>query len=139
MKVDMSPAGITARLHEMDDLWVLSGKLMNAGSVFTNKPRVATRGLEIYDSIRQVLLCDWDPFVIGNDENRRNEYDICIAPLYRVLVGTRSKEELIQYLQLTERDEFGVGPSSTEELSPVAEKLLSLDVALNVDSNKPQL
>lgn len=133
MKVDMSPAGITARLHEMDDLWELSGKLMNAGR--SNRP-VATRGLQIYDSIREILVRDWDPFVIGNDENRRNDYDECIAPIYRILVGTRSKEELIEYLQLTERDEFGVGPFSAEELSPVVEKLLSLNVALEVDTNK---
>jgi hypothetical protein len=117
----------------MDDLWLLSVKLVNAGKAIprTNRP-TATWALEIYDSIRQVLIRDWDPLVIKNHKDRRNDYDECIAPLYRILLGTRSKDELIECLQRSERDEFGVGPYSREFLFPVAEKLLSLNVDLNV-------
>ena len=61
MKVDMSPSGVTARLREMGDLWLLSVKLMNAGKQIERSPRkTARRALEIYDSIRTVLVEDWD-------------------------------------------------------------------------------
>ncbi|MGB7209445.1 MAG: hypothetical protein WBD27_12345 [Pyrinomonadaceae bacterium] len=33
MKVDMSPDAVTARLRTMDDLWLLSVKLMNSKKV----------------------------------------------------------------------------------------------------------
>ena len=109
MKVDMSPAGITARLHEMDDLWVLSGKLVNAGKgIPVAKRRVATRGLEIFDSIRQVLLRDWDPIGIRGNDGLRDEYDAYIAPIYRILVGSRSRDELIGCLQRLEEEEIGI-------------------------------
>ncbi len=37
MKVDMSPEAVTQRLRTMDDLWLLSVKLMNAKKVKTTK------------------------------------------------------------------------------------------------------
>jgi hypothetical protein len=136
MKVDMSPAGITARLHEMDDLWVLSGMLMNAcKGIPRTKRRVATRGLEIYDSIRQVLLRDWDPIGIRDNGELSDEYDAYIAPVYRVLVGSRSRDELIGCLQRMEEEEIGVGPAEVEGLGSVAEKLLSLDVTFGASGD----
>jgi len=37
MKVDMSPKAITERLKTLDDLWLLSVKLMNSKKVETAK------------------------------------------------------------------------------------------------------
>lgn len=37
MKVDMSPKAVKARLQEMDDLWLLSVKLMNSKKIKTAK------------------------------------------------------------------------------------------------------
>ena len=136
MRVDMSQAAVTARLREMDDLWFLSGGLVNAGKAIPKSSRrTATKALEIYDSIRQVLIRDWDPLVVKNHKDRSNDYDECIAPLYRILVGTRSKDELVECLQRIERDEFGVGPYTVDRLFPVVEKLLSLSVSLNIDTD----
>ena len=39
MKVDMSPEAVTRRLKLMDELWVLSMKLMNAGKKLRDKDR----------------------------------------------------------------------------------------------------
>ncbi len=33
MKVDMSPEAVTARLRELDELWLLSVKLMNSKKI----------------------------------------------------------------------------------------------------------
>lgn len=37
MKVDMSPKAVTARLKTMDELWLLSAKLMNSKKLKTAK------------------------------------------------------------------------------------------------------
>jgi hypothetical protein len=87
------------------------------------------RAAEIQDSIRQILRHDWNP--IGFDEHLpQGEYDSYIAPVYRVLVGSRSEQELIELLFRTEWDIIGLPCKSPEQLRPVARKLLELDVRL---------
>ncbi len=39
MKVDMSPEAVTARLRELDELWLLSVKLMNSKKLKTAKEK----------------------------------------------------------------------------------------------------
>lgn len=132
MKVDMSPEAIGARLRAMDDLWLLSVKLMNSKP--TDGGRASSgnsRALAIQDSIRQVLLHDWDPIGIRCDSNVGDEYDAYIAPIYRILVGTRSESDLIECLRRIEREEIGVEPSEAESLIPVVHKLLALKVTLD--------
>jgi hypothetical protein len=133
MSVDMSASGITGRLREMDDLWLLSVKLMNAGKALPKAGSpIARRALEVYDSIRQVLLKDWDPIGIGMD-GAPSEYDAYIAPVYRILVGTRSESDLIDCLRRIERNEIGVEPADSDRLLPVTQKLLALSVNLEAD------
>ncbi len=87
------------------------------------------RAAEIQDSIRQILRHDWNP--IGFDEVLpEDEYDSYIAPVYRILAGSRSEQELIEFLFRTERDTIGVPCESPEQLRPVARRLLELDVSL---------
>jgi hypothetical protein len=87
---------------------------------------------EIQDSIRQILLHDWDPIGTGNI-GPDDEYDSYIAPVYQILIGSRSEDELVNYLFVTARDRIGVACETTEhfeQLRPVARKLLALDVRL---------
>jgi hypothetical protein len=81
------------------------------------------RAAEIQDSIRQILLHDWDPFYVNKNPNLEDEYDYCITPVYRILVGSRSEEELIDFLFLEKQ-------GSREALRPIAKKLLALNVKL---------
>lgn len=135
MKVDMSRSGITARLREMDDLWLLSVKLMSADRKSAkSRSRTASRALEIYDSIRTVLVRDWDPIGIVNEADLHDEYDAYIAPVYRILVGTRSESDLVECLRKIERDEIGIGQTDANRLLPVARRLLSLPMDLNPES-----
>jgi hypothetical protein len=39
MKVDMSPKAVTERLREMNELWLLSVKLMNSKKIKTAKEK----------------------------------------------------------------------------------------------------
>ena len=87
----------------------------------------ANRAREIQESIRQLLYRDWNP--IGFDVPE-DEYDSYIAPVYRVLTGSRSEEELIELLFRIEQDIIGLPCKSPEQLRPVAEKLLELNVGL---------
>jgi len=84
--------------------------------------------VEIQDSIRQILYHDWNP--IGFSDLPADEYDSYIAPVYRILAGSRSEQELVDFLFRTERDTIGVSCESPEQLRPVARRLLELDVSL---------
>ncbi len=88
-----------------------------------------SRAAKIQDSIRQVLRRDWNPIGVG-DEWPEDEYDSYIAPVYRILAGSRSEQEMIECLFMVERDIFGSPCASAEQLRPVARRLLELDVSL---------
>jgi hypothetical protein len=133
MRVDMSTEAIGARLRAMDELWLLSVKLMNSRPVVGDDLASSRRSqsLEIHDSIRKVLYNDWDPLGINDHPSTQDEYDAYIAPVYRVLVGNRSAEELVKILTRIERDEIGVPAGGVEKLNLVAHKLLKLKVTLD--------
>lgn len=130
MKVDMSPAAVSGRLSTMGDLWELSIKLMRS-EVAGGKSSKTSGAFAIQESIRQVLLERWDPIGIAEFTGCRDEYDSYIAPLYRILVGSRLENDLIESLRRIEKEEFGVGPSDARLLRPVAVELLQLKVSLN--------
>jgi hypothetical protein len=131
MKVDMSPEGVANRLRAMGELWELSVVLM-ASTPVDSKGRSGQRlrALEIQDSIRQVFLRDWDPIGIGDVPDCADEYDSYISPVYRVLAGTRSTDDLVKCLLRIEREEMEIGPTELGDLHSVAQKLLELEVKL---------
>jgi len=88
------------------------------------------RAAEIQDSIRQVFFRDWDPIGVNDNPKLSDEYDSYIAPVYRILTGSRSEDDLIECLYRTENDQIGTGCESPEQLRPVARKLLALDLTL---------
>ena len=87
-----------------------------------------TRAAEIMDSIRKILYHDWNP--IGVPDLPKDEYDSYIAPVYRVLAGSRSEQELVECLFRMARDVIGMSCESPEQFRPVARQLLAVDVRL---------
>lgn len=90
------------------------------------------RAAEIQNSIRQILYHDWDPIGVAG-EAPEDEYDAYIAPIYRILVGSRSEQELCEFLFRTARDTIGMANDIVEHFElgrPIARKLLELDVKL---------
>jgi hypothetical protein len=87
------------------------------------------RAAEIQDSIRQILFYGWDPIGV-RDFGHLDEYDSYIASIYRILASSRSEEELIKFLDWTERNTVGMPNNSREKLRPIAKKLLALNVKL---------
>ena len=88
------------------------------------------RASEIQDSIRQILLHDWAPIGFGVPDD---EYDSYIAPVYRILAGSRSEQELCEFLFHTASVIMGLGSGTNEDFElerPIVRKLLELDVRL---------
>ena len=84
----------------------------------------------IQGSIRQVLRDDWNPIGFPVPED---EYDAYISPVYGILVGSRSEQELCDFLFRTARDTIGIAQDSVEHFELgrlIARKLLELDVRL---------
>lgn len=134
MSVDMSPAAVSGRLRMMGELWELSVKLMNSKPA-DGRTRTKSRSeaLEIRDSIRQVLLQDWDPVGVNDIPECVDEYDSYIARVYRILVGSRSVADLVDLLKRIAVEEMAVSSGGTEKLKSVAAKLLTLKVRLEQD------
>ena len=129
MKVDMTPQAVGQRLRTMNELWLLSAKLMNSKRVKGNgKASRKRRALEVQDSIRQVLFYDWDPIGVSDQPNLVDEYDPYIGPVYRMLTENPSEYAIAHLLNQIERNDIGVEPASTESLIPIARKLLRLDL-----------
>ena len=87
------------------------------------------RAVEIQNSIRQILFREWEPIGLS-DYGPKDEYDSYIAPVYRILAGSRSEVELIDFLHRTESKTIGMPGGQRETLGQVARKLLALDVRL---------
>jgi hypothetical protein len=87
------------------------------------------RAAQIQSEIRHVLFYEWDP--IGVSEfGPDDEYDSYIGPVYRILAGSRSEDELIELLWHTERKTIGLTSGPRERLPLIAHKLLTIDVGL---------
>lgn len=85
------------------------------------------RWREIEDSIRQVLVQDWDPIGVG--DRSPDEYDGYIQPIYWMLMKSRSEDEIAKFLRKTKTKDMGMfdwfGGSHHRK---IAQKLLGLDV-----------
>ena len=91
------------------------------------------KAVEIQDSIRKILLQDWDPLQVHEIPQCQDEYDSYIGGVYRILAGSRSEQQLADYLLKIGHEIMGaplpVGASS-DRLRPLARKFLDLDVRL---------
>ena len=88
------------------------------------------RPADIQTSIREILQNDWNPggFEDLLPEDVQAHY---ILPILRILVGSRSEEELLVFLHRTGAGFGGVAPENSaddERLRPIAQKLLKLKV-----------
>jgi len=129
MMVDMSPRAVTERLRLMDELWELSVKLMNSKVILGHvSPSKNERSLDVEAAIRKVLFFDWDPIGVATLGAPDDEYDSYIAPIYKILVETRSEDEIVKRLYQLEHDSMGISRNDPAVLKPVARKLLELDV-----------
>ena len=88
------------------------------------------RAKEIQESIRRVLLDSWDPLQVSGEPSLRDEYDACIAGVYRLLVVGAPPERVAQHLREIADEWFGPAVGAGDADLRVARELCSLDVRL---------
>ena len=90
-------------------------------------PARRSRPVDIQTSIREILRNDWNPsgFEDLMPEDIQTHY---IMPILRILAGSRSEDELLDFLHRTGSGFGGIGPESDDSahLRPIAQKLLKL-------------
>lgn len=128
-KTDMSREAVTHRLRQMEGLWLL-GKALGKVKVVSKGSEKRNRGLEIQDAIRRILFTQWNPISL-TDEDPVDEFDRYIAPLYRILVTTRDRDQIIDTLARIERDEFRITIPDLNRLGSIATALLELKATIN--------
>ena len=87
------------------------------------------RAREIQDSIREVLIREWDPIHIQDVPEAQDEYDAYVGGVYRLLASGASEFAIAAHLASVERDSMGFS-TSAEALLPVARRLKQLDMRL---------
>ena len=87
------------------------------------------KALEIQQSIRQILVYDWDPIGINAANPDDDEYDSYIGEIYRLLKSGASEYQIIERLYQFEISSMGLN-GNRERLKSVAEKLIKLNVSL---------
>ena len=91
------------------------------------------RAREVMDGIRHILFQDWDPLGVNDNQELSDEYDSCIAPVYRLLVDRASARAIVNCLFKLEHD-LDMPAKSKEHLLPIAHKLLALNVKVGADA-----
>jgi hypothetical protein len=93
-------------------------------------PNESQRGKEVMQAIRDALMRHWDPIGVADVPEAADEYDSYIGPVYRILTGTRSADELIECLYRIETEAMELNAGSREHLREVAGMLLTIDVRI---------
>ena len=89
-----------------------------------------SRARQIQESIREILLHDWDPIGVQDVPQAHDEYDSYIGGVYRLLAQGANEGEIIEHLWRIENDTIGLPTLDKTKLAPVARKLRALDVKL---------
>ena len=82
--------------------------------------------LAVRDTVRQVLLDDWDPHNAARSPAAHGTYDGYIDPLLDLLRGGAGEDEVVEFLHERERESMCFPSLGTQRLRPVARKLLAL-------------
>lgn len=85
-----------------------------------------TRAAQRCFAIHEILLRDWDPIGVREIPEAQDEYDGYIAGVYRLVVGSASKANIVDHLRHTEKVNMGLPATDNTRLATVAEKLLKL-------------
>ncbi|MDQ3255459.1 MAG: hypothetical protein M3R15_16440 [Acidobacteriota bacterium] len=84
---------------------------------------------EIQETIKQVLLHEWDPIGVSDIPEAQDEYDSYVGGIYRLLASGASEYQIIERLYNIETVSMGL-PGNRAGLKNVAEKLANLVVSL---------
>ena len=78
------------------------------------------------DSLRRVLLNDWDPHDAARNEAAHGTYDHYIEPLRDLIASGGTEDQIVEFLHERERETMCFPSLGTQRLRRVARKLLQL-------------
>ncbi|MGH6811918.1 MAG: hypothetical protein ACREDM_06060 [Methylocella sp.] len=81
------------------------------------------RNSEKSQSVRTVLLREWDPLIVGDNPHLSDEYDDYIPAIVRLLESHCTAEQLERHLTWIEMHDMGL-PQLSGGISQAAKKLL---------------
>lgn len=81
------------------------------------------------DSIRKVLLNDWDPHNAAPNEAAHGTYDQYIEPLWALIERGGDESALVEFLHEREQETMCFPSLGRQRLRRVAQRLLSLQQA----------
>jgi hypothetical protein len=87
------------------------------------------RARAVQESIREILLREWDPIGVRDIPEAQDEYDGYVGGVYRLLANGASVEEIAAHLASIQRDSMGIS-SDAATLVPVARRLRNADIHL---------
>ena len=61
-----------------------------------------------HESIRRILLHEWDPIGVSRVEEAQDEYDAYVGEIYRMLITRKSEKEISDYLWWLETEHMGL-------------------------------
>jgi hypothetical protein len=86
--------------------------------------------LSTRDSIRQILLNDWDPHNAARNEAAHGTYDQYIVPLWDLTQSGGDEDAVVEFLHEREKETMCFPSLGTQRLRRVAQKLLALKSAM---------
>lgn len=122
----MSPESVHARLAQMGQLWELSVALSTSRSIDGPALKRDRRRVKlIEDSIRKILMDEWDPIGVRGVPEASDEYDHYIGQVDRIASSGGSAAEIAGCLERIEREEIEVCTSPDTRMR-VSEQLKTL-------------
>jgi hypothetical protein len=79
----------------------------------------------VRESIRRILLEDWDPSNASRSEYAKGEYDAYVSPLLDLIRSRATEEQVIDFLYEREREIMCFPGLGKERLRRVARKLIA--------------
>ena len=75
--------------------------------------------------VREVLMQDWDPIGVRDAPEAQDEYDSYAAHIYTLLVTSRPRQEIFDYLWWLETEHMGL-TGARQATEQFAERLLRI-------------
>jgi hypothetical protein len=83
---------------------------------------------QLMESVRAVLLSEWDPLGVADNPSCRDEYDRYVATACRLLREGADEHKLAAYLSQVQEVAMGLSRVDSERDRSVARRLLALTV-----------
>jgi hypothetical protein len=83
------------------------------------------RARRYHESIRRILLFEWDPIGVADITEAQDEYDSYVGKIHGMLIRHELRHKLVDYLWWIETDNMGLA-GNRQRTEAIADRLLGL-------------